>query len=1117
MKPGKNDARSAARPSDSATRAAARRPDPAGALFESIPHAVVILGREGHVLHGNSAAEHLLKTALRDLRGRPLPLGLEIPLDRALHGSRVNITRPDGARLVVRVDTEPALAADGSVYQVVCTLTDVSDEARAAAEFRSMFEQAALGMLRLDLSGVVADANSAICGLLGFSREELTGRQVETLLHPEDGSSIGVLDLTAFELGSVQAEFRIQRKQAGPAWVRSVTSVVPDATGGPAFLLCTLEDISRRKSREEELEHQVLHDVLTGLPNRVLLQDRLRQAIRLGKRQNLPFALFLMDLDRFKEVNDTLGHASGDVLLSQVANRLAGELRASDTMARLGGDEFAVILPGIDAPEGAEQAAAKLLAALHQPFEVNGETLHVGGSIGVVLFPEHGRDSDTLLRRADVAMYAAKRAGGGFAFYTLEQDDNSASRLALIADLRRAIDHGQLVLHYQPKVDLNSGAVLGVEALVRWEHPAHGLLTPDRFLPLAEHTGLIEPLGRWVLEEAIRQARAWKDEGMPTKVAVNLSVRSLHDKALPELLATILERHGVEPGLLQVEITESTLMADPELATEISGRLAAMGVQLAIDDFGTGYSSLAYVRRLQASEIKIDKSFVLEMARAKNDAVIVQSTIDLGRNLGMRVVAEGVEDQETWDLLKASGCELAQGFMVSKPLPADEVLDHLRLAAAAANPEEPEPQAPRRPAFSFDEVNRRLHALEPVALLSGVPDQELRRLVRQMALHAVGAGAEIVGPERGRDAIWIIESGSCEVLVEEAPGREVPLVDLGAGDVMDPDSLDAGQLGKVRMCALTDCRLLALDRAALARTLPPDSTLPEDLARAAAERLASLSAIAARARAGARAGATMMAVYSPKGGSGKSTIALNLAAMLAREHRDDVLLFDLSLPYNHAALLARITPTTSLARIAHAPAESFDMLLRGAIVHHPAGFLVLSTALRPEEADLMTPELVLRTLQVLGGMFTQVVFDLGVGLSDSVLSVLEISHHVITVATPELTAMKDMSQFLDVLGDVLRLPAGRVHVVLNNPLGRSAMGIADVERVLGRPVAVQFPHEGLKLEKAALAGDVLAVREPNGATARATGLLAQRLVRHVEQDSAPGGLPAFSLNPALSA
>jgi diguanylate cyclase (GGDEF)-like protein/PAS domain S-box-containing protein len=1100
-----------------AGRVAARRPDPAGALFESIPHAVVILGRDGHVVHANSAAEHLLKTALRDLRGRPLPFGIEVPLDRALHGNRFQVRRADGAQLVVRADTEPSLAADGSVYQVVCTLTDVSDDARAEGEFRSMFEQAGLGMLRLDLSGTVADANAAACEFLGFTREELAGREIESLLHPEDGSAIGVVDLAAFELGSVQAEFRIQRKQGGATWVRSVTSVVPDAAGRPAFLLCTLEDISRRKDREAQLEHQVLHDVLTGLPNRVLLQDRLHQAIRLGMRQNLPFALFLMDLDRFKEVNDTLGHASGDVLLSQVASRLAGELRASDTMARLGGDEFAVILPGIDAAEGAEQAAGKLLKALHQTFEVNGETLHVGGSIGIVLFPEHGRDTDTLLRRADVAMYAAKRAGGGFSFYTLEQDDNSASRLALIADLRQAIDRGDLVLHYQPKVDLQTGAVLGVEALVRWEHPVHGLLTPERFLPLAEHTGLIEPLGRWVLDEAVRQARAWQDQGLATKIAVNLSVRSLHDRGLPELLAQILERHGVDPGLLQVEITESTLMADPELATEISGRLAAMGVQLAIDDFGTGYSSLAYVRRLQAREIKIDKSFVLEMARAKNDAVIVQSTIDLGRSLGLRVVAEGVEDQETWDLLRESGCELAQGFMVSRPLPADELIGHLQAAAEAGLAAELEVDAPRRPAFSFDEVNRRLHALEPVALLSGVPETELRRLARLMTQHALAAGAEIVGPERGRDALWVIEAGACEILVEEAPGREVPLAHLGAGDLLDPESLDPGTLGSVRVLALTESRLLAVDRAALGRALASDSSLPADLAKAAAERLASLGAIAERARAGARAGATMMAVYSPKGGAGKSTIALNLAAQLAREHPDDVLLFDLSLPYNHAALLAKVTPTTCLARIAHASAESFDLLLRGAIVRHPAGFMVLSSALRPEEADLMTPELVLRTLQVLGSMFTQVVFDLGVGLSDSVLSVLEMSHHVITVATPELTAMKDMAQFLEILGGVLRLPAGRIHLALNNPLGRSVMSISDVERVLGWAVAVQFPHEGLKLEKAALAGHVLAAREPNGALAKATALLAHRLVRHVEQDSAPGGLPAFTWNPILSA
>ncbi len=403
-------------------------------------------------------------------------------------------------------------------------------------------------------------------------------------------------------------------------------------------------------------------------------------------------------------------------------------------------------------------------------------------------------------------------------------------------------------------------------------------------------------------------------------------------------------------------------------------------------------------------------------------------------------------------------------------------------------------------------------------MLSGLPDTELRRLARQMTLHSVPAGAEVVGHERGRDSLWVIEAGSCEVLVEEAPGREVPLVHVGAGDLLDPASLDSDQLGPVRVLALTDCRLLALDRTTLGRVLAADSTLPEELARAAEQRLASLASIAERARAGARAGATMMAVYSPKGGAGKSTIALNLAASLARQHPDDVLLFDLALPYNHAALLAQVTPTTCLARLAHAPAESFDMLLRGAIVRHPSGFMVLSSALRPEEADLMTPELVMRSIQALGAMFTQVVFDLGVGLSDSVLSVLEMSHHVVTVATPELTSMKDMSQFLDILGDVLRLPAGRVHLVVNNPMGKSAMGVDDVERILGRPVDVEFLHDGLKPEKAALAGKVVALQEPNGLTARSTNALASRLERQLEkpvrpEEEAHSFLRAPHLNP----
>jgi EAL domain-containing protein (putative c-di-GMP-specific phosphodiesterase class I) len=309
---------------------------------------------------------------------------------------------------------------------------------------------------------------------------------------------------------------------------------------------------------------------------------------------------------------------------------------------------------------------------------VEGEAIEVGGSIGVAIFPDHGQDADTLLRRADVAMYVAKRAGSGYASYALEQDTHSPNRLSLIAELRPAIDHGQLLLHYQPKIEIATRRITSVEAVVRWEHPRHGMMMPDLFIPLAEQSGLIRRLGLWVLKTALKQVKAWQDAGLNLQVAVNLSMRNLHDPQLPDTIQEILLRYGVPPELLKVEITETTLMGDPEHAVKLLTRLNELGVKVAIDDFGIGYSSLAYLRRLPAEEIKIDKSFVLDMTTEENDAVIVRSTIDLGHNLGMKVVAEGVESQESWDLLAKWGCDLAQGYYMSLPLAPEDLTRILR-------------------------------------------------------------------------------------------------------------------------------------------------------------------------------------------------------------------------------------------------------------------------------------------------------------------------------------------------------------------------------------------------------------------------------------------------------
>jgi diguanylate cyclase (GGDEF)-like protein len=418
-----------------------------------------------------------------------------------------------------------------------------------------------------------------------------------------------------------------------------------------------------------ESEHQALHDALTGLPNRTLFHDRIDQALRQSKRERVIGAVLLIDLNRFKEVNDTLGHQKGDLLLKEIGGRLGETLRESDTIARLGGDEFGVLLPGVGTGWGAVSAAEKIRSALDPDLFIDGLPVHVDASVGIALYPQHGDDVDTLLQHADVAMYEAKRTHSGHEIYSVEHDPYNPVRLAMVGQLRKALEDGQVILHYQPKVDLETGIIVGAEALVRWQHPDRGLIPPADFVPMAERTGLIRPLSRYVLDQALRQCGEWRDAGLDLKVSVNLSARNLLDPSLPDDVTRLLTKWGIPENLLELEITESTIMIDPQLAMEVLARLHAMGVGLSIDDFGTGYSSLVYLKELPVDELKIDRTFVARMSSNRGDAFIVRSTIDLAHNLQLKVVAEGVEDQDTMDELTRLGCNTAQGFHLSRPLP----------------------------------------------------------------------------------------------------------------------------------------------------------------------------------------------------------------------------------------------------------------------------------------------------------------------------------------------------------------------------------------------------------------------------------------------------------------
>ena len=527
------------------------------------------------------------------------------------------------------------------------------------------------GIFGIDRQGHTTFVNPATAQMAGFTAEELLGRPIHDLLHHSwpDGKPY---PFDACPSHAVLTDGTVRRVQDEVFWRKDGASFpieylsTPILDGGEIVgAVVTFTDITERRLAETSLQHQAWHDVLTGLPNRTRLRMELDMVMAAESKET--FALLLIDLDRFKEVNDTIGHPCGDLLLQQVGPRLRAELREADTIARLGGDEFVVLLRGADR-ERALAVATRLVMALERPFELDGFGVAIGGSIGIALYPEHGGDADTLLRQADIAMYAAKDARSGYTIYAPDTDRHSRERLGLLADLRHAIDRGDLLVHYQPQMDVQSGSLMAVEALVRWPHPTRGLLAPDEFIPLAEQTRLIQPLSRWILAAALRQCATWRAAGLDIPVSVNLSVYDLRDHDLPDLIEEALAKYGVPPERLRIEITESSLMANPPRAREILGRLRARGVQISIDDFGIGYSSLAYLKNLPVDELKIDRSFVSEMAVDAGSRAIVRAIIDLADVLGLRVVAEGVEDEATLAALAALGCDLAQGYYFTPAL-----------------------------------------------------------------------------------------------------------------------------------------------------------------------------------------------------------------------------------------------------------------------------------------------------------------------------------------------------------------------------------------------------------------------------------------------------------------
>ena len=443
----------------------------------------------------------------------------------------------------------------------------------------------------------------------------------------------------------------------------------------------------RLRGQVEQIEKLALYDSLTGLANRRLFRDRVEQALVSAKRANEGFALMLLDLDRFKEINDTLGHQTGDAVLEELAIRLRGVSRAADTVARLGGDEFALVLEGAADGTSALFVAERIRRALDEPFAIDGLTLQLETSIGIAVFPEHGEDAEALLRHADIALYASKEAHVPVVYET-KHNQHSHARLGLVGEIKRAIEDKELVVHYQPEVDLATGETTRVEALVRWLHPTRGLLLPDAFIPVARQSALIRPITRYVLDAALGQCRAWHDAGVQVSVAVNLAERDLADSRLEEDVSDALRRWKLDPSTLELEIPESAVMTDPERVQKMLHRLSRRGVRLAIDDFGSGYASLSHLKELPVDVLKIDKSFVQSMGTNDEDDAIVRSTIELAHSLGLLVVAEGVESEDSLERLGALGCDLAQGYCLSRPVPPAELFQSLepRTGAAPSKP-----------------------------------------------------------------------------------------------------------------------------------------------------------------------------------------------------------------------------------------------------------------------------------------------------------------------------------------------------------------------------------------------------------------------------------------------